>query len=105
MLTGSMQREDWWLLKLVKRDEEGRKSSFKIDDHEVLNLNRRTYVPDVDNLRQEVLTERYKTKLSIHPRIHKMYKDIKCTLWWTSMKKDISIYISRCDNCQRIKSN
>ena len=92
-------------MEIIEDIHSGRSSSFKIDNHGVLRLNGRICVPDVGNLKQEVLAECYTAKLSIHLRIHKMYRDMKRTFWWKSMKRDISIYVSRCENCQRIKSD
>ena len=34
-----------------------------------------------------------------------MYNDIKRTFWWKSMKRDISLYVSRCPTCQLVKSD
>ena len=53
----------------------------------------------MENLRQEVLAERHKSELN------KMYKDMKRTFWWKDMKRDISIYVSKCPTCQRVKSD
>ena len=99
------QSKDRQLAMKIEDVSEGRNSSFKIDDQGVLRLNGRICVPDVDNLRQEVLKEGHKSKLSIHLGVNKMFKDLKRTFWWKSMKRDISIYVSRCANCQLVKSD
>jgi hypothetical protein len=62
-------------------------------------------VPDISDLKCEVLDECHKSKLSIHPEVNKMYKNIERTFWWKTMKWDISIYVSRDATCQQIKSD
>jgi hypothetical protein len=32
-----------------------------------------------------------------------MYQDLKPRFWWTKMKKEITPYIARCDNCCWVK--
>ena len=34
-----------------------------------------------------------------------MFKDMKRVFWWKGMKRDISIFESRCANYQQIKSD
>jgi hypothetical protein len=33
-----------------------------------------------------------------------MYQDLKPYYWWTKMKKEITVYVARCDNCCRVKA-
>lgn len=62
-------------------------------------------MPDVDGLRQEVLLEGHKSGLSIHPRISKMYKDLKRVFWWPGMKNDIATFVNGCVNCQQVNDD
>jgi hypothetical protein len=50
------------------------------------------------------IVESYSSKLSIHPGRSKMYQDLKSYYWWTKMKKEITAYVARCDNCCRVKA-
>ena len=34
-----------------------------------------------------------------------MYQDLKPHFWWTKMKKEITAYVARCDNCSRVKAD
>ena len=71
----------------------------------ILRLQGRMCVPDIPELRRKVLDECHKSRLSIHPGVSKMYNDLKRTFWWKSLKRDISIYVSRCSTCQQVKSD
>ena len=60
-------------------------------------------VPKDRDLRNQILDEAHSSKLSIHPGCSKMYQDLKTHFWWTKMKKEITAYVARCDNCSRVK--
>ena len=61
-------------------------------------------VPKDSELRNQILDEAHSSKLSIHPGSSKMYQDLKTQFWWTKMKKEITAYVARCDNCSRVKA-
>ncbi|GKD12270.1 putative reverse transcriptase domain-containing protein [Tanacetum coccineum] len=48
--------------------------------------------------------EAHKSKYSVHPGADKMYYDIKDRYWWSGMKKDITVYVSRCLTCLKVKA-
>lgn len=77
----------------------------QIDRKGVLRINGRMCVPNVDGLRQEILRENHHSKLAIHPSVTKMYQNIKKAYWWSGMKRDNSIYVSRCATCQKVKAD
>ena len=60
-------------------------------------------VPKDHELRNQILNEAHSSKLSIHPGSSKMYQDLKTYFWCTKMKKEITAYVARCDNCSRVK--
>ena len=101
----ALQKDDEFIQRISKRIREGENSSFQIDNKGVLRLKGRICVPNISELRKEVLDECHKSKLSIHLGVSKMYNDIKRTFWWRSMKRDISLYVSRCSTCQQVKSD
>ena len=101
----SRQQEDEFLQKIYQTIQRNDKSDFKIDSQGVLRLNGRICVPDIEGLKKEVLDECHKSKFNIHPGVNKMYRDMKRTFWWRSIKRDISIYVSRCQTCQQVKSD
>ena len=61
-------------------------------------------VPKDHELRNQILDEAHSSKMSIHPGSSIMYQDLKTNFWWTKMKKEITAYVGRCDNCSRVKA-
>ena len=82
----------------------GKASEFVIDNEGILWYGERLCVPNIEDLKQQVLTEAHTTPYSIHPGGTKMYKDIQERFWWHGMKRDIAAFIACCDSCQRIKA-
>ena len=77
----ALQKDDHFIQKIRERIQKGEPLSFQIDDDGILRLKGRICVPNIPELRREVLDECHKAKLSIHPGVSKMYNDIKCTFW------------------------
>ncbi|GKE43528.1 putative reverse transcriptase domain-containing protein [Tanacetum coccineum] len=48
--------------------------------------------------------ESHKSKYSIHPGSDKMYQDLKLLYWWSNMKADIAMYVSKCLTCAKVKA-
>ncbi|KAI3815635.1 hypothetical protein L1987_15312 [Smallanthus sonchifolius] len=64
----------------------------------------RIWIPDRDNLRTFIMNEAHKTRYSVHPGADKMNNDLRTQYWWPSMKKDISLYVSKCLTCLKVKA-
>ena len=60
-------------------------------------------VPWGPRLRKRILEEGHKSRLSIHPGMTKMYKDLKDSFWWTGMKTDVVDFVASCLVCQKAK--
>ena len=83
----------------------GKASEFIIDDTGILWYRDRLCVPNIEDLKQQILAEGHTAQYSIHPGGTKMYKDIQEKIWWHDMKRDIATFIACCDSsCQRIKA-
>jgi hypothetical protein len=61
-------------------------------------------VPNVKELKDEILHEAHESAYSIHPEGNKMYHDLKASYWWFNMKRDIAEYVALCDTCQQVKA-
>ncbi|XP_073062044.1 uncharacterized protein [Primulina eburnea] len=61
------QDRDPELKKLKEQVESGKSQDLQIDDKGVVWMKGRLWVPDSDNLRQEILSEAHKSKFSVHP--------------------------------------
>jgi len=70
---------------------------------DILHFRERVCVPRSRVLRKMLLDEWHKSRLSIHPSMTKMYKDLKVTFWWTGMKTDVADYVASCLVCQKAK--
>ncbi|XP_071694388.1 uncharacterized protein [Rutidosis leptorrhynchoides] len=55
----------------------------------------RVWVPLFGGLRDLILNEAHKLRLSVHPGITKMYHDLKVLYWWPTMKVDIAQYVEK----------
>ena len=69
----------------------------------ILRFRERVCVPRIQVLRMMLLDEGHKSRLSIHPGMTKMYKDLKATFWWTGMKTDVANYVASYLVCQKAK--
>ncbi|GJT79471.1 putative reverse transcriptase domain-containing protein [Tanacetum coccineum] len=52
----------------------------------------RIWVPLIGGVRTTIMDEAHATRYSIHPRVDKMYYDLRDMYWWSGMKKDIATY-------------
>ena len=73
-----------------------------IDNEGTLRLGTRLCVPDVDELRKEIMEEAHFSTYSIHPGFTKIYQDLKDTYWWNGIKRDIADFVSKCLSCQQV---
>ena len=75
-----------------------------IDSEDTLRLGTRLCVPDVDELRKEIMEEaHFFFAYSIHPVSTKMYHGLKDTYEWNRMKRDIADFVSKCLTYQQVK--
>ncbi|GJT78126.1 ribonuclease H-like domain-containing protein [Tanacetum coccineum] len=61
-------------------------------------------VPAYGNMRTLIMNEAYATKYSVHPGTDKMYYDLRDIYWWSEMKKDIALYVSKYLTCSKVKA-
>jgi hypothetical protein len=89
----------------IKRNIKKEKSpGFLEDDQSVLWYKGRICVPNIKELKDEILHEAHESAYSIHPRGNKMYHDLMATYWWYGMKRDVAEYVALCDTCQMVKA-
>ncbi|GJU93049.1 putative reverse transcriptase domain-containing protein [Tanacetum coccineum] len=55
----------------------------------------RIWVPLKGDVRTLIMDEAHKLKYFVHPKADKMYYDLRDRYWWSGMKKDIVVYVSR----------
>ena len=83
-------------MQLEEKVREGKFTDFHLDDEGVLWISERLCIPNMNNLREEILEEAQNATYSIHPSATKMYHNIKDLYWWDGMKKDVANFISKC---------
>ena len=66
-------------------------------------MGQRLCVPDVGDVRREIMEEAYSSAYAMHPGSTKMYHTLKEHYWWKGMKRDIAEFVSRCLTCQQVK--
>ena len=64
-----------------------------------LRCRTRLCVPDMGGLRQDILDEAHKSRLTVRPCGTKMYKDLKQNFRWDGMKRDVAKHVSKCLTC------
>ena len=100
----AVQSRDPDLLELLEKVHRGKFIDFNLDNEGILWISRRLRVPNVDNLREEILEEAHYTAYSVHPGSTKKYHNIKDIYWWDRMKKDIVEFVSKYLTCQQMKA-
>ena len=78
--------------------------NFSIAQDGMLTLKGRICVPDVDNLRKSIMEEAHCSTYAMHLGSTKMYRTIKENYCWSSMKRNIAEFVSRCLVCQQVKA-
>ncbi|GJY51177.1 putative reverse transcriptase domain-containing protein [Tanacetum coccineum] len=64
----------------------------------------RIWVPLKGDVRTLIMEEAHKSKYYVHPGADKMYYDLRDRYWWSGMKKDIVVYVSKCLTCLKVKA-
>jgi len=97
------QKEDLKLVDRVVLVNQGKGGDFRLDENDVLMFRDRVCVPDVLELKRQILDEGHRSSLSIHLGATKMYQDLKRLFWWPGMKKEIAEFVYACLICQKSK--
>ncbi|XP_019238505.1 PREDICTED: uncharacterized protein LOC109218581 [Nicotiana attenuata] len=98
------QFSDPYLLQLKEGIHKQKTMAFEQGgDDGTLRCRGRLCVPDVDGLRERIMSEAHNSRYSIHPGSTKMYHDLKEVYWWNDMKKNIADFVAKCPNCQQVK--
>ena len=98
-----LQAQDLYLMKLRSKIEAGQQSNFTLRGDGTLVLGHRLCVPDVIELKKEIMEEAHSSAYAMHPGSTKMYRTLKDHYWWRGMKREISEFVSKCLTCQQIK--
>ena len=60
----------------------------------------RVVVPQLTDLREEILKEFHCSRFVVHPGGTKMYQDLSRQYYWSGMKRHVGDFVRRCLTCQ-----
>nr|GEV85645.1 putative reverse transcriptase domain-containing protein [Tanacetum cinerariifolium] len=92
------------LIENSKDPEKPKKEKLEPPANETLCLNNRSWLPRYGDLRTLIIHKSHKSKYFVHLGSDKTYQDMKQLYWWPNMKADITIYVSTCLMCLKVKS-
>lgn len=78
--------------------------SFSLGEDGILRYKNRLCVPNVNNLRSNILAQDHGSRYVIHPGSTKIYHELKEFYWLEGMKRDIYMFEEECLNCQQVKA-
>ena len=64
----------------------------------------RLCVPNIEELKNEIMTEAHHSRYTIHPGSTKMYQNLRNHYWWNNMKREVAGFTARCLVCQQVKA-
>ncbi|KAL0439017.1 UNVERIFIED_CONTAM: Transposon Tf2-12 polyprotein [Sesamum latifolium] len=95
------QDKDPYLQKMKTKVQEGKNDQFVIQNDGMLMNGKRMCVPNVEELRTEIMHEAHYAPYAMHPGSTKMYRDLRPYYWWPTMKKDVAEFVAKCLTCQQ----
>ena len=95
-------------MELVTKLQQG-KMLQKVEDYKLevdgtLLYKNIIYVPNSQELRIMILKEMHNVPYAGHHGYHKIVAVVKIHYFWPGMKKEIAEYITRCMECQKVKT-
>lgn len=100
---GLAQSQDPTLKRLKAEVSTGLRTDHAIRNDGLLVMENRLCVPDIAELKKEILEEAYSSAYAMHPGSTKMYHTLKEHYWWNGTKKEIAEFVSKCLVCQQVK--
>ncbi|WVZ55066.1 hypothetical protein U9M48_005779 [Paspalum notatum var. saurae] len=91
------QLNDEKIKEIKQKISAGKEKDFHEDADGIVWYKNRMCVPEVKEIRELILREAHETAYSIHPGSDKMYQDLKKTLRWYGMKREIAEFVAICD--------
>ena len=102
--TRELQIQDPQIVKLRGEVESGQRRDLSLREDGTVVMGQRLCVPDVGDVRREIMEEAHSSAYAMHLGSIKMYHTLKEHYWWKGMKRDVAEFISRCLTCQQVKA-
>ena len=99
-----LQTEDQTVIKLKREAEFGQLKGFSVLEDGTLMMGHRLCVPDVVELKKEIMEVAHSSAYAMHPGSTKMYHTLREHYWWRGMKKDVAEFVYRCLIFQQVKA-
>ena len=99
-----LQTQDPTMIKLKREAESGQLKGFSVRADGTVMMGHRLCVPDVGELKKEIMEEAHSSAYAMHPGSTKMYHTLREHYWWRGMKKDVAEFVYRCLICQQVKA-
>ena len=64
----------------------------------------RIWIPNVMELKHDILSEAHESRYSIHSGSTKIYQDCKRNYWWPNRKSEMAEWVSKCLIYQKVKA-
>ena len=61
-------------------------------------------VPQLTDLREEILKEFHCSRFAVHPGGTKMYQDLRRQYYWNWMKRHVGDFVQQCLMCQQVNA-
>jgi hypothetical protein len=91
------------IAKLQQSERPQTKESYTLGTDGLLLYKNRVYVPNVRELKMEILKEMHNVAYVGHPGYQKTVEAVKSHYFCPGFKKGIAEYIARCMECQKVK--
>ena len=98
------QDEDATLRRLKAKVGDATTTHFQLSDQGVLYRGARICVPNIEELKRELLEEAHSSRYSMHPGSTKMFNDMRKIYWWPRMRREVASFVARCLVCQQVKA-
>ncbi|XP_058075841.1 uncharacterized protein LOC131224340 [Magnolia sinica] len=93
------QEQDEELQKCYLKAQENNDPRWDVGSDGGIRCRNRICIPNKLDIKQAVLNEAHRSKLTIHPGRTKIYQDVKRHYWWNNMKREIAAYVAKCLTC------
>nr|GEX03312.1 putative reverse transcriptase domain-containing protein [Tanacetum cinerariifolium] len=84
--------------------QKGLDEMVELSNYGALNYLDQIWVPLKGDVRTLIMDDAHKSKYFVHPGAYKMYYDHRDRYWWPGMKKDTTVYVSKCLTCLKVKA-
>ena len=92
-------------MSIIDRVQSGRgDEGWTIHTDGSLQYKGQVVVPQLTDLREEILGEFHCSRFAVHPGGTKMNQDLRCQYYWSGMKRHVGDFVQRGLTCQQVKA-